>query len=125
MKKKNKEYSKRICSFCIIQFIVVFILSLVFCFLGTSAEVFAYLVPVSGAMATAAVGFYFNKAKAENLSKQKIRNIVLKLSLEGRLEEEEYYEILEELEHIDSTIDAKLSSMYEEAIIEEVNTEVT
>ena len=62
-------------------------------------------------------------AKAENLSKQKLRNIVLKLALEERIEEKDYNEIIEEIENIDATVDAKLSSMYEEAINEETNTE--
>ena len=33
-------------------------------------------------------------------------------------------QIIEEIENIDATVDAKLSSMYEEAINEETNTEV-
>ena len=89
-----------------------------------ASEVFVYLIPASAAITTAALGFYFSKAKAENLSKQKLRNIVLKLALEERIEEKDYYEIIEEIENIDATVDAKLSSMYEEAINEETNTEV-
>lgn len=124
MKKNKKEYSKRICTFCIIQFIIVTILSLFFNLFSLASEIFVYLVPASAAMTTAALGFYFTKAKAENLSKQKLRNVVLKLALEERIEEKDYYEIIEEIENIDATVDAKLSSMYEEVINEETNTEV-
>lgn len=124
MKQNKKEYSKKICTFCIIQFVIITVFSLICNLFGLASEIFIYLVPASAAMATAALGFYFSKAKAENLSKQKLRNIVLKLALEERIEEEDYYEIIEEIENIDATVDAKLSSMYEEAINEETNTEV-
>lgn len=124
MKKNKKEYSKKICTFCIIQFVIITTFSLVCNLFGFISEIFVYLIPASAAMTTAALGFYFSKAKAENLSKQKLRNIVLKLALEERIEEEDFYEIIEEIENIDATVDAKLSSMYEEAIYEEINTEV-
>lgn len=119
MKKNKKEYSKKICTFCIVQFILIIVLSLICCLYGTGSELFAYIIPVSGAMATASVGFYFTKAKAENLSKQKLRNVVLKLALEEKIGEGDYYEIIEEIENIDATIDEKLNSMYEESIHED------
>lgn len=124
MKKNKKEYSKKICTFCIVQFILIVVLSLICCLYGTGSELFAYIIPVSGAMATAGIGFYFTKAKAENLSKQKLRNVVLKLALEEKITDGDYYEIIEEIENIDTTIDAKLNSMYEEAVYEETNNEV-
>ena len=124
MKKNKKEYSKKICTFCIVQFILIVVLSLICCSYGIGSELFAYIIPVSGAMATTGVGFYFTKAKAENLSKQKLRNVVLKLALEEKITDGDYYEIIEEIENIDTTIDAKLNSMYEEAVYEETNDEV-
>ena len=119
MKKNKKEYSKKICTFCIVQFMLIVVLSLICCLYGTGSELFAYIIPVSGAMATAGIGFYFTKAKAENLSKQKLRNVVLKLALEEKIEEGDYYEIIEEIENIDATVDEKLNSMYEESIHED------
>ena len=122
--KKTKEYSKKICSLCITLFIINSILSLVCSVSGVGGELFAYLIPSTGALAAASVGFYYNKAKAENLSKQKLRNVVLKLALEDRITDGDYYEIIEEIENIDATVEAKLDSMYEDAINEEQNTEV-
>lgn len=119
MKKNKKEYSKKICTFCIVQFILIVVFSLICCSYGVGSELFTYIIPVSGAMATAGVGFYFTKAKAENLSKQKLRNVVLKLALEEKIEEGDYYEIIEEIENIDATVDEKLNSMYEESIHED------
>lgn len=122
--KKTKEYSKKICSLCITLFIINSILSLLCCISGVGAEIFAYLIPSTGALAAASVGFYYTKAKAENLSKQRLRNVVLKLALEDRITESDYYEITEEIDNIDATVEAKLNSMYEDAINEEQNTEV-
>jgi hypothetical protein len=124
MKKNKKEYSKKLCDFCVAQFIIVLILSLIGTTFGLGVELFPYLIPASAAIVTAALGFYFTKAKAENLSKQKLRNVVLKLALEEKITDGDYYEIIEEIENIDTTVEAKLASMYEDAISEETNTEV-
>lgn len=123
-KMNKKEYSKRICTFSLFLFTVTVIIALICSIAGVLTEVFAYIVPAVGAIAAASVGFYFNKAKAENLSKQKIRNVVLKLALEKKLGESDCYEILEEVENIDATVDAKLASMYEEAVNEAINIEI-
>jgi hypothetical protein len=98
---------------------LVVVLALICCLYGIGSELFAYIIPVSGAMATAGIGFYFTKAKAENLSKQKLRNVVLKLALEEKITDGDYYEIIEEIENIDATVDEKLNSMYEESIHED------
>ena len=63
--------------------------------------------------------FYYNKAKTENLSKQRLRNVLLKLVLEEKLSPEDYEEILVEIENIDAAIDGKLFSMLEQSIEEE------
>lgn len=87
-------------------------------------ELFPYLIPASAAIATASLSFYFTKAKSENLSKQKIRNVVLKLALEEKLQGKDYYEIIEEVENIDITVQEKLNSLYEDSINEDSNNEV-
>lgn len=118
--KKHKEYSKQVCTFCVVLFIVTIILSLGCSIFEVNTDLFSYLIPSSGAIATAALGFYFTKAKAENLSKQKIRNVVLKLVLEDKLSEEDYYEIVEEIENIDVTIESKLNSLYEDSVNQDI-----
>lgn len=122
--KKHKEYSKTICTLCIVLFIFTGVISLVCSLYGVGGELFTYLIPSTGTLAAASAGFYYNKAKAENLSKQKLRNVVLKLALEERINEGDYYEIIEEIENIDATVDAKLNSMYEETIDKEQEIEV-
>lgn len=125
MKKiKNNSYSKKLCALCIGLFISVILASFIGMAFGFNIEIFAYLIPSTAAIATASVGFYFNKAKAENLSKQKLRNVVLKLTLEEKINSDEYYEIIEEIENIDETIDMKLDSLYQDAINEDTNIDI-
>lgn len=121
---KKESYSKKICSYSLISFSIVIVLSMVLSFFGINTEVFAYLIPSVGAVAAASVIFYYNKAKTENLSKQRLRNVLLKLVLEEKLSPEDFEEILAEIEYIDDTIDSKLSSMFEQAIDEEPEIEI-
>lgn len=124
-KQKNKKcYSKKICAFCISLFVLVMLASFAATFFGFMTEVFIYLIPSTAAIAAAAVAFYYNKAKVENLSKQKLRNIVLKLALEKKINAQDYDEIIEEIENIDEAVDIKLNSLYEDALNEDVNIQI-
>ena len=116
---KKGGYSKKICTYSLITFSLVIIASIILSILGLGSEVFAYLIPSVGVVATASVVFYYNKAKTENLSKQRLRNVLLKLVLEEKLSPEDYEEILVEIENIDAAIDGKLFSMLEQSIEEE------
>ena len=116
---KKGGYSKKICTYSLITFSLVIIASIVLSILGLGSEVFAYLIPSVGVVAAASVVFYYNKAKTENLSKQRLRNVLLKLVLEEKLTPEDYEEILVEIENIDAAIDGKLFSMLEQSIEEE------
>lgn len=116
---KKGGYSKKICTYSLITFSLVIIASIILSILGLGSEVFAYLIPSVGVVAAASVVFYYNKAKTENLSKQRLRNVLLKLVLEEKLSPEDYEEILVEIENIDAAIDGKLFSMLEQSIEEE------
>jgi hypothetical protein len=116
---KKGSYSKKICTYSLITFSLVIIASIILSILGLGSEVFAYLIPSVGVVAAASVVFYYNKAKTENLSKQRLRNVLLKLVLEEKLTPEDYEEILVEIENIDAAIDSKLFSMLEQSIEEE------
>lgn len=123
-KKKNKEYSKKICTFSLVLFTLTWAIALFLAFLGVSTDIFIYLIPSVSAIAAASVGFYYNKAKVENLSKQRIRNVVLKLVLEEKLNNIDYYEIIDAIENIDTTIEGKLTSMYEETVNDDISVEI-
>jgi hypothetical protein len=122
--KKKTEYSKKICTYSLFSFSIVVLMALVGAILGFSSEIFAYLIPSVGAVATASVVFYYNKAKTENLSKQRIRNVMLKLVLEEKLSPEDYEEIIAEIETIDAIVDAKLYSSLEESVNQDTEIEL-
>lgn len=82
------------------------------------------IILTTGGIFGASIVFYLNKAKIENLSKAKIRFVLLRLRLEirlkDRLPEEEYNLIMEEIDKIDRMMDTKLDGALEEAIQSEV-----
>lgn len=82
------------------------------------------IILTTGGIFGASIIFYLNKAKIENLSKAKIRFVLLRLRLEirlkDRLPEEEYNLIMEEIDKIDRMMDTKLDGALEEAIQSEI-----
>lgn len=73
-------------------------------------------ITAAGTIAAASRAFYFNKAKAENLSKQRIRYVLMKLLLEEKLPPPVYVEICSEIDNIDCIIDQKLTGMVSMAV---------
>ena len=121
MKRSKKEFSKKLCITSIIVFVITVITALVFSAMALDTEPFTWIVPSAGTICSVCLGFYFNKAKMENLSKQRIRTELVRLTLAGKLDEETYLELCDDLDHIDGTIDNKIASMYENAIEEETD----
>jgi len=82
------------------------------------------IILTTGGIFGASIVFYLNKAKIENLSKGKIRFMLLRLRLELRLKdqipEEAYNLMLEEINTIDRMLDTKLDGALEEAIQQEI-----
>lgn len=78
----------------------------------------------TGGIFGASIIFYLNKSKIENLSKGKLRFLLLKLRLELKLKdkipEESYQIILSEINQIDNMLDSKLNGALEDAIQKEV-----
>ena len=83
---------------------------------GLDTTIVASAIIAAGTIAAASRAFYYNKAKAENLSKQRIRYVLMKLLLENKLTPEAYAEICSEIENIDSIIDSKLNSLLQTAV---------
>ena len=123
--KRKTEFSKKL----VILTGALFILSL---FLVRSDmregyDISSYatqIIVTTGGIFGASIVFYLNKAKIENLSKAKIRFVLLRLRLEirlkDRLPEEEYNLIMEEIDKIDRMMDTKLDGALEEAIQSEI-----
>ena len=118
---KKRTTSKSLLVISILQFLII-IGFCCYCILEQlDLSIFAYLVPASSALAVGAAGFYFNKAKAENLSKQRIRYVYLKLLLQDKLDPQTYEEIEEELSNIDDIINDKIKEDLSCAINEDAN----
>lgn len=83
------------------------------------------IIITTGGIFGASIIFYLNKAKIENLSKGKIRFALLRLRLEIKLKDiipaENYEEVIEELNELDSMLDNKLDGVLEDAISQEVD----
>lgn len=125
-KSKKLEFSKVI----VILTAILFILSLLDIRSGVRAglDVSGYatqLIVTTGSIFGASIIFYLNKSKIENLSKGKIRFLLLKLRLELKLRdkipEESYQIILEEINEIDTLLENKLDGSLEEAIQNEID----
>ena len=118
---KKQSSSKNYVKFAIIQFVIVLIYTLVAYLIGLDTSNLAYVLPSSAGVVGLALGFYYNKAKMENLSKQRIRYVYLKMLLEEKLTAEQYEEINSELENIDAIINDKLNYSLQESINEDIN----
>lgn len=124
--KRKLEFSKVI----VVLTAVLFILALldIRCGVREGLDVSGYatqLIVTTGGIFGASIIFYLNKSKIENLSKGKIRFLLLRLRLELKLKdkipEESYQIILDELSKLDAVLDNKLDGTLEEAIQHEID----
>lgn len=124
--KRGTEFTKKI--------VILTALLFILCLLDIRAavreglDVSGYATQViitTGGVLGASIIFYLNKSKIENLSKGKIRFMLLRLRLEIKLKdqlpEETYNLILEEINTIDRMMDTKLDGALEEAIQQEID----
>lgn len=124
--KRGIEFTKKI----VILTALLFVLSLLDIreAVREGLDVSGYATQVlitTGGIFGASIVFYLNKSKIENLSKGKIRFILLRLRLEiklkDKLSEETYNLITEEINEIDNMLDTKLDGALEEAIQQEID----
>lgn len=124
--KRGMEFAKKI--------VIITALLFILCLLDIRGavreglDVSGYATQViltTGGILGASIIFYLNKAKIENLSKGRIRFMLLRLRLELRLKdqipEEAYSLLLEEINKIDRMMDSKLDGALEEAIQQEID----
>jgi hypothetical protein len=123
--KRKTEFSKKL----VIVTGALFILSLFLVRMDMKEgyDISSYatqIILTTGGIFGASIVFYLNKAKIENLSKAKIRFVLLRLRLELRLKDqipaEAYSLIVEEINAIDRMMDTKLDGALEEAIHQEI-----
>lgn len=122
-KKKKPNFSKLLCVIGITLFVLTITVAILFAVWGLPTEVFMYIIPAVGIIASASVIFYLNKAKTENLSKQRIRYVLMKLLLKDDLSADKYIEICDEIDNIDGIIDGKINSSLAESVNEDIKAE--
>ena len=123
--KRGMEFTKKIVIFAALLFIISLLDIRGAVREGLDVSVYATQVIVTtGGIFGASIIFYLNKSKIENLSKGKIRFMLLRLRLELKLKdqipEEAYSLIMEEINEIDRMMDTKLDGALEEAIQQEI-----
>lgn len=123
--KRGMEFTKKIVIFAALLFIISLLDIRGAVREGLDVSGYATQVIVTtGGIFGASIIFYLNKSKIENLSKGKIRFILLRLRLELKLKdqipEEAYSLIMEEINEIDRMMDTKLDGALEEAIQQEI-----
>ena len=123
--KRGMEFTKKIVIFAALLFIISILDIRGAVREGLDVSGYATQVIVTtGGIFGASIIFYLNKSKIENLSKGKIRFMLLRLRLELKLKdqipEEAYSLIMEEINEIDRMMDTKLDGALEEAIQQEI-----
>lgn len=117
---RKKEFSKRILFWTMMIFISQLIASLVFSWYEKDTSIFIYTIPSCGGIFGAAIVFYLNKAKIENVFKGKIEFLKLKLEMTKDYPVNNREEIEQEISSIDSSLDSKINQTMNEAIQEEI-----
>lgn len=118
---KNKEFSKKLLCWTRLVFIISLIAACVFAWEGRDVTVFMYIIPSTGGTYGAAIIFYLNKAKMENVFKGKVEFLKLKLQMLQEYPAEQHPDIEAELQSIDETLNSKIDSTMNEAVSEEIN----
>lgn len=115
----HKEFSKKVLFWTMRIFCGNLIVSFVFSWCGKDTSIFMYSTPTTGGIFGAAIAFYLNKAKIENVCKGKVQFFKFKMKyLEKHPEKTEVIE--NELSSIDSALIKKISSEIDNSISEEI-----
>ena len=123
---KKLDFSKKI----IIITGIIFVLSLIdIRYLACKGiDISSYAtqeIITTGSIFGAAIIFYLNKSKIENLSKGKLRFILIKLRLQLKIKDnipqENYDTVCEEIDKISDMIDSKLDNTLEDAINKDID----
>ena len=100
----KKEFSKKIFNIIITLFIAVIVYSMALMWKTDSTDALAYLIPSVGGLTATCVGFYYWKAKTENMIKLQRENNV---SIEELEEMEEEFNEDEELVEYEYEIESE------------------
>ena len=96
--KPNKEFSKKIFNIVITLFIIVLFYSMALMWKTNMTDGLMYLIPSVTGLTTTCVGFYFWKAKMEN---------VIKLSKENNMSVDEVKEVETNMDDYDISVESE------------------
>lgn len=116
----KNSYSKKIVFVTGAIFASQVILAVLFSWLYKDTTVFVYTIPTTGGIFGAAIIFYLNKAKMENLLKIKIAYTKFKISVAKKIPPEVMAEIDNEFMALEQAIDMKMDAAMNEAVNEDV-----
>ena len=118
MTKKNIETSKKLLQQTRAIFIGTLICAVIFSALGYDLSIFIYAIPAAGAVYGAAIGFYLNKAKMENIFKGRVDFLKVKLELLNKYPQHQEV-IEEEINNADEAIVDSINSKMSDAMEDE------
>ena len=121
--KKDIETSKLLLIQTRAIFICTLIFAIAFSWMGKPLDIFIYAIPASAGCYIAAICFYLNKAKMENIFKGKVEFLKLKLDLLTQYPEQEEV-INHEINEIEEALDEGINNKLDEAINTDVKGEV-
>ena len=114
----KKEFSKKLLDQTKNIFISQLILAALFTFFERDISAYYYTIPASAAAYAAAIAFYLNKAKLENIFKGKIAFLKFKIKLKAKLTDEVFAEIEQDLSSMDDNFNMKIDTEISEAMQE-------
>ena len=120
---KKPNFSKLLCIFSTILLIVLLYLAIKASSKGEDLTFYLVAVPMSFTLVCTTYSFYFNKAKMENLSKQQIRTLLIRLALEKYISKDEFDILCKEVEEIDSAVEQKLQEAFSDAVNKDIKQE--
>ena len=94
--KQKKEFSKKIFNIVITLFIIVIFYAMALMWKTNTTDGLMYLIPAVGTLASVTIGFYYWKAKMENM---------IKLSKENNITLDEAKEIESNMDDYDVKVD--------------------
>lgn len=117
--KTKMEYSKLIvlCTGCI--FISQIVLANFFAWYMRDTSIFSFTIPTTGGVFSAAIAFYLNKAKIENVCKGKIKFFMFKMNYLSKHPDHKKF-IENELDVIDDSLTGKVDSEIDSSISEDI-----
>ena len=120
-KKPRTEFSKSLLNSTRVIFIVSLIAAGCFAWAGKDTTIFAYIIPATGGTYGAAIIFYLNKAKMENVFKGRVEFLKFKLDLMKKYPAEQQGDIETEISQVDGALSEKVQRVTTDAISEDIS----